>query len=477
MPEFFYRPDGAYAADFIPFYDGRQFRLFYLQDWRSPAEHGEGTPWRQISTHDFVRFTEHGEAVPRGSAEEQDLYVFTGSVIQAAGQSHLFYTGHNPHFRRQEKPEQAVMHAVSDDLLQWRKIPEHTFFAPEDDYEPHDWRDPFVFWNEDAGEYWMLLAARRRSGPSRRRGCLALCASTDLQQWRVLEPFWSPGLYFTHECPDLFRMGEWWYLVYSTFSERHVTHYRMSRSLQGPWQAPENDTFDGRAYYAAKSASDGRRRFLFGWAATREGEKDSGPWQWGGNLVVHELRQEADGTLCVAVPESVDQAFGRPAPFQLQSGLSRCEIDRDQVRIAAPEGFGCAVAGELPDRCKIEARISLDTGTRGGGLMLRCSDDLEAAYYVRLEPGRNRLVFDSWPRPGDRPFAVELERPLDISAGQPISLQLFVDGSVCVVYAAGRVAMSTRLYDRHSGQWGAFVNEGAGSFEGLRLSVSPEDGT
>ena len=62
------------------------------------------------------------------------------------------------------------------------------------------------------------------------------------------------GLYFTHECPDLFRMGEWWYLVFSEFSERCVTRYRMARSLAGPWLAPAEDTFDGRAFYAAKTA-------------------------------------------------------------------------------------------------------------------------------------------------------------------------------------------------------------------------------
>jgi beta-fructofuranosidase len=108
--------------------------------------------------------------------------------------------------------------------------------------------------------------------------------------------------------------------------------------------------------------------------------------------------------------------------------------------------------------------------------MLRCSDDLEAAYYLRLEPGRNRLVFDSWPRPGDRPFAVELERPLDMTSGRPILLQAFVDGSACVVYAGGEIAMSARLNDRPSGQWGVFVNEGAGSFAGLRLPVPPAGG-
>ena len=121
MTDFFYRPNGAWAADFIPFYDAdRQdgrFRLFYLLDWRDPANHGEGTPWFQISTDDFVHFTEHGEMLARGSSADQDLYVFTGSVIRALGQYHIFYTGHNPHLRKQGEPEQAVMHAVSDDLV------------------------------------------------------------------------------------------------------------------------------------------------------------------------------------------------------------------------------------------------------------------------------------------------------------------------------------------------------------------------
>ena len=105
----------------------------------------------------------------RGTAEEQDLYVFTGSVIEVRGQYHIFYTGHNPYFRKLNRPEQGIMHAVSDDLMTWHKLEADTFYAPPDRFEMHDWRDPFVFWNETAGEYWMLLAARLKTGPSRRR--------------------------------------------------------------------------------------------------------------------------------------------------------------------------------------------------------------------------------------------------------------------------------------------------------------------
>jgi len=471
MTMMFYRPENAWAGDFIPFYKNGTYHLFYLHDWRDHERHGEGTPWYQVSTEDFVHFTEHGEMLPRGSKEEQDQYVFTGSVIEAEGGYHIFYTGHNPHLRAQGKSAQAIMHAVSEDLLHWQKIPQDTFYAPEERYERHDWRDPFVFWNPQAEQYWMLLAARLKAGPSRRRGCTALCTSKDLRKWKVCEPFWVPGLYYTHECPDLFRMGDWWYLVFSEFSEKCVTRHRMARSLDCPWLTPADDTFDGRAWYAAKTASDGERRFIFGWNATREQEKDYHKWQWGGNLVVHEVVQRADGTLSVTVPDAVEDAFDAPVAAHFQPGLGECTIGPGAVEINVPGSFGCAVSDIMPGRCRLEATITFSEGTRGCGIMLRASEDLEKAYYIRLEPHRGRIVFDAWPRAGDVPHMVELERPLKLEPRHPVELKVLVDGTVCEVYAANQVAMSTRLYDLKIGRWGVFVQQGSARFENLGASM------
>ncbi len=481
MGTLFYKPEDAWAADFIPFFKDERYHLFYLLDWRDREGHGEGTPWYQVSTTDFVRFTEHGEMLPRGGLDDQDLYVFTGSVIEGGGQYHIFYTGHNPHYGQTSRPLQAVMHAVSSDLLHWTKVPEHTFFAPADRYEPNDWRDPYVFWNEEAGEYWMLLAARLRRGPSRRRGCTALCASKDLARWEVREPLYAPGLYYTHECPDLFRMGEWWYLVFSEFSEGTQTRYRMAQRLDGPWVAPTVDTFDGRAHYAAKTVSDGARRYLCGWNATRADERDDQTWQWGGNLAVHEVWQRSDGTLAVRPPESVLTAFHRKRPFALTPGLSEApdqsaEITSDSATLRAPGSFGCAVAGSMPERCLITVRVRFDQHTQGCGIVLRASEDLEQGYYIRLEPEWQRLVFDTWPRAGDTPYMLGLERPLALAPGREVTLQVLVEGSVCEVYAGGEDgvpyrAMSTRMYNLPTGRWGVFVQQGAARFEGISLAT------
>jgi beta-fructofuranosidase len=135
-----------------------------------------------------------------------------------------------------------------------------------------------------------------------------------------------------------------------------------------------------------------------------------------------------------------------------------------ELRLAAPGTFRAEAFGKMTSRMKIEASVSFDAGTQGCGIMLRASDDLEKAYYIRIEPRHNRMVFDAWPRPGDVPFMQGLERPLRLVAGKPVDLKVFVDGTVCVVYAAGEVAMSTRLYNLPEGNWGVFAQQGTATF-------------
>ena len=470
--DFFYKPVNAWAADFIPLFANGEFQLFYLLDWRDEEKHGEGTPWYRISTKDFVHFTENGEMLPRGTKDQQDLYVFTGSAIHANNQYHIFYTGNNPHLAEQGKPEQAIMHAVSDDMKKWEKLPEQTFFAPTDRYEKDDWRDPFVFWNEESQEYNMLLAARFKEGIPRRRGLTACCTSKDLVKWEVREPFYAPDLYYTHECPDLFKMGDWWYLLFSEFTDLVRTRYRMSHSLRGPWLTPKRDDFDGHAFYAAKTASDGQKRFIFGWNPTRQGAKDNGSWDWGGNLVVHEIHQNEDGELSVRVPESVHAAFNNTLNQAFVTGAGDFHMDEGIVKIKAPDTFGAAVAGKMPVTCRIDATVEFENETKACGLMLRSSDDLEKAYYLRLEPGNHKLVFDMWPRDrSEVTHMVELDRNITLSPGTPVRFQVFIDGNKGVVYVNNSISMNFRAYDLPEGNWGVFVSEGNASFKDMSIST------
>lgn len=469
----FYQPSGAWVGDVIPWQEGGVFHLFYLYESRRTPK--DGMPWHRVITDNLVDFHETGSALASGGPAAADFNVYTGSIVlDDEGTHHAFYTGQNPDICGQdERPLQVVMHASSLDGMQsWQRHPDDTFGATPG-YETGDWRDPFVFWDEDAQVWRMLITARHASGPARRRGVIAQCTSRDLTSWEPALPFWDPRRYIAHECPEVFQWGEWWYLVYSEFSDAFTTRYRMARDLEGPWIVPEHDTLDGRAYYAAKSAAHDGRRFFFGWIASREGARDDGAWQWAGTMSVLEAEQRHDGTLAFHPVEELRQTFTEPAAA-IAPGTA----------LHASDGYTCTVtSAEAPTAFRMVIRFDIAEGAGECGVLLRASADGDEAYVLRLEPKRGRLVFDRWPRratgteqwqiSGDVPFVVELERPCELAPGVH-ELEVIVDGDICVATVDNATVLSTRLYDRPSGRIGAFVGEGTVTVEEFSVFTRPD---
>jgi beta-fructofuranosidase len=480
----FFRPDDGWVGDVIPFEEDGRFWLYYLFERRAAASGTEGLahatrggmPWHLVITDDFVTFDDRGLALATGTdPDSPDHNCYTGSVLRDdEGVHHLFYTAQNPRVRGADGlPFQLVAHATSDDGMQtWTKHPGHTFGAP-DGYESADWRDPFVFRHPD-GRWHLVLAARNTTGPERRRGTVARLISDDLVTWTPAAPLWDPRRYVTHECPEVFQWGQWWYLVYSEFSDRFGTHYRMARSPEGPWIAPEHDTLDGRAWYAAKSAARDGRRLFFGWIASREGAHDDGRWQWAGTMSVLEASQRPDGTLAMAVPAEVTASFTLDTSARL--GLPK-------GRVEATDSYVASISEHvLPDQFHVRVVLDVDEGTRELGLLIRCSPDGDTAYVLRLEPFPSRMVLDRWPRritggaqwqvSGDVPQIVELERPARLPPGRHV-LEAVIDGDLAVFTLDGAVTLSTPLYDHPRGHLGVFVSDGQIEIVEVNLTQRP----
>ena len=412
-------------------------------------------------------------ALPAGEPGSRESFVATGSIIERDGVFHMFYPGHNPAYFGTDTPQQVILHATSSDLRTWTRDPDFEFYAPEQ-YEKHSWGDPFVFFNEERDEYWMLITARRTFGPKYNRGLTALAVSPDLRTWELRDPLWTPDMYVDIECPDLFRMGNWWYLVYSGTLSCPLTCYRMSHSPNGPWLAAANNTLDGHMYYAAKTCSDGNARFAFGWILHREGETDDGKFDYAGSLVVHEIVQQPDGTLAVRMPESVAAAFAQSVALKPEPILGRWRTGGDEIGAEAWARYSALTLGPMPDECLIDTRISFAEGTACCGLLLRADETLDNYYQVRLEPGRQRVTTRRLPRRMDEPMIPE--RPLTLVPGQPVRLRAIADGTCLVVYANDQVALTDRMYDHRVGALGVFVADGQASFSGVSLKRRTDNG-
>ena len=470
MKNIFYKPKDGWVGDTIPFAHDGKFYIYYLHDERkgnTQDEYGYRTSWNLLITEDGVNIKDCKVVFHVGEYDDADYACYTGSVIEGNdGQFHMFYTAqnnYNPKYHRDGKPLQYVAHAISTDLINWEKLPELTFGADESIYEPFDWRDPFVFYNEDEKCFDMLLAARLRGASEKNGGCVGLCRSYDLIHWEAKEPFYNPESYMTHECPDLFKLGNKWYLVYSTFSEKFVTHYRMSDKLSGPWTSPIEDTFDGRAFYAAKTAQVGDKRMAFAWVPTKRGESDFGQYEWGGNFIAHEIDQTTDNKLTVKPADGLINMFNKEA---VNERINKVEIENF-------EGEKSYVINGMKETCMIEAVIEFSEGVRSFGIGLRQDSALANGYYLRFEPFYNRIVADMWPRrisgvnqwyvDGDKPFMIELERPFDYKSlkDNKVHIRVVADGSIICLYVNNTTALTMRAYNMKRTNWGFFVKDGS----------------
>ncbi|RVV98039.1 glycosyl hydrolase family 32 [Mesobaculum littorinae] len=193
--------------------DGDRFHLFYLH-----APHALGDPDLRhrnarighATSQDLTAWTDHGRIFDAGAPGSFDASAtWTGSVVQAQdGLWHMLYTGSVFTDPATTENIETIGRATSPDLSTWKKHPGPVLTADPRWYEtlghsswPEEaWRDPWV-WRDDAAGLWrMLITARSRDGGAddSDRGIVGQASSSDLQSWTAGPPLSQPGAGFGH---------------------------------------------------------------------------------------------------------------------------------------------------------------------------------------------------------------------------------------------------------------------------------------
>lgn len=460
MNQLYYQFPGTWFGDCMPYGKGEDFYLFHQRDNRNPEPFGEPFGWDLAITSDFVNYRDMGTAIPRGTDEEQDQFIFAGSIFEGEGQYHAFYTGYNREYPKQGKASQVLMHAVSDDLVHWTKTQDKLTFTPQEGYDPDDWRDPFVLRDEENDQYLLILGARKKGPKTQQTGRTVKFTSRDLKEWKFEGDFWAPDLFVMHEMVDLFQIGDWWYHVVTEYSDRSKMIYRMSKSINGPWIAPEDDAFDGRAYYAGRTFELNGHRILFGWVATKEDCDDKKNYEWAGTFVPHEVYQREDGTLGVKIPDTVWNAF----------------TDREKTEDFVIESRGKRTEKIIREKCgtlySFEADITFSKGTRAFGVRCYDNDETQEAYQFIFQCNENRYLCEKNPNwPWFSYLSQGAERPIKLSAEKTYHIQMIVDDTIATIYVDG-VALNARLYTKPGDGLGIFVSEGSVRVDNCSVSTN-----
>ena len=386
------------------------------------------------------------------------------------------------------------MVATSPDFKTWTK--DRTFLLKGQDfgYDKNDFRDPFVFKGDD-GKFHMLISTKKGG-----KGSLAEFVSDDLKNWTDNGVFMTMMWDRFYECPDLFKMGDYWYLVYSEIHHavRRVQYFK-GRTLDelkactandaGIWPDAHEGFLDSRGLYAGKTASDGTNRYLWGWCPTRSGKDNTAVGaspaepEWGGNLVCYKLIQHEDGTLTLGEVEAISNKYNKVCEVEVkdQNGMSvveRKDAEGNLIRDEKGEVIKDTIlsgdnAYMLLSRLGNHNKISFTVTTSNewdkfGISMVRGSDSKK--YYtmvVNPENENNRKVNFEEQGVEGKGFIAGIDgyvfaRPAD----NVYNITIYTDNSICVMYINDVCSYTNRIYGIQKNCWS--IN----SYNGANVKIS-----
>ena len=383
------------VGDIIPFFDNNTYHIFYLKAYQDNCGWMRfHSSWGHIETNDFKNFQIRKDAISPGkNGDDDEGGCFTGSVIKNDNNYYLYYATFCP---GSKTGREKINLAISSDGENFEKYKNNPLLTVDGKIYGggEDFRDPFVFYNEEEKCFWMLFTSGVIHAPCiTRRGVIGLAKSKNLVDWEFSEPIYTPNIYPSLECPDLFKIGDIWYLLFSQFGR---TEYRMSSSPYGPWEIPIKPCFDCGEYffYAAKTLYDGKRRLLIGWCGELLDGKDARSALWGNIMVTpREIIQKENGELSLICPKEHLDCFNSESPpiVMLPVYGKFTNIDNNITFKKSSSFAACVSEDDGFTNYSASFYVNAKSNTGSYGMILKSTKDLTQAYILEINIASNMM--------------------------------------------------------------------------------------
>lgn len=458
-----YKNGSIKIGDVMPFYHDGTYSFFYLAE---TSNH----PVYRVDTTDFIHYEDKGEALPAGDSNARDSMIGTGSIVEAEGNYYFFYTG----FKKDE-PE-AIMVAVSEgNVDNFVKKSDFVLSASGSDLEGWDFRDPEAKYDSATRKFALYVSARRGGEPVIAKFSVSLDLSSVTYDGVIYSDARSG--FNVLECSDLFEMNGKWYLTYSVqdlsnggndgatamqapTGTQGKVFYAVGSSPDGPFIRIADAALDSHAFYAAKTISDGTDTYLAGWVR-QKGSNLGWNYSWGGNLQVHKLIAEEDGTLSVALPDSVRNYYS--VPRELDPMLA----EYNAYDLIEENGDFHNVGSEYSSYL-LHTYVTFTSDVREAGFALGVGTNPSAILKVAFVPFANKLRSSL---NGNFEVASKYMR---IVPGTEYDVTLLVEGSCVTMYVDGSIAFTSRLGNIGNKKLAVYANGGTASFRDFAM-FTPSD--
>ncbi len=311
-------------------------------------------------------------------------------------------------------------------------------------------RDPTLFYDETDDLYYFIYAVKNYASVyDNAQGVLYYSTTKDFITFTEPEIFYDPGNANVAECPEVFKMGKYYYLVMNWGTDRVGTaRYRISESLKGPWRKPEIDVLHATEFMAPNGAGTSSERVTFGWVPTYRNNEDNGRWQWGGDLALPvTLEQRKDGSLKTRlnindelIRENQTYEFTKnnydyvkgDGWHSFESGFAYKEgVPYGEIWLTGEHKYFDFTADVTLGRDNTGVGVSFRTGNRGFN-----------GYEIFIDPVTNQLLLRSHL---ERRINI-VAQPIKIKKGETMKLRIIVDGPIIEAYLNDEFALAGRVH-------------------------------
>ena len=451
-PQYHYTPKINWMNDpnGLVYFDGA-FHLFH--QYNPFGKRWGFMSWNHAVSEDLVHWEHRPVAIPYGNEEQEGI--FSGSAVVDHENTSGLGNGDEPPIvaiytsaYEGETPSQAQSLAYSiDGGRTFTKYPENPVLT----FDDPDFRDPNVKWNEEMGQWLMIVAL-----PQQRK--VQFYASDNLINWVYLSDFGPAGAVDgIWECPDLFPIAvdgdpdnvKW--VLHVDMNPGSVAGGSGSQYFIGDWNGTEFTVDEsamgdeilwadfGPDYYAAISwnnipEEDGRRIWL-GWMNNWLYANDipTDPWRSAMSIPrTVELVSSGDSLKVVQKPvQELQQLRGETVAMQ--------SLEVDGNRSLTDEGISGRAYEMVVEINPMDAEK--------GGLKLRASDGEETILGYDAETG---TVYLDRTNSGEDAFHENFEKRFDAPANLrdgKVKLHIFVDwSSVEVFINDGDGVITSRIF-------------------------------
>ncbi|WP_158056121.1 glycoside hydrolase family 32 protein [Halorussus halophilus] len=405
-------------------WNGR-YHVFYQYNPAGPFHHA--IHWGHAVSDDLVHWEDRPVALtPSPDGPDRDG-CWSGCAIDDDGTATLLYTG-----GRDRK--QLPCLATTDDptLDSWTKHADNPIIEETptdiDVLETEHWQAEFRdhnVWRDDDQWYQIIGTGIEDVG-----GAALLYTSEDLRNWDYVGPLlvgsWDESGQ-VWECPELLDLGEKQLLHVSNYEE---VNYFIGEFDGERFAAESTDRLDHGDYYAPQSLDDGDRYVTWGWlpeARNPESQWDAG---WSGALSMPRVVSLGDD----------GRLRQRPAD-EVEELRAETLVADEQVALDAGERQSLDASGRA---LELELEVKLEDA-EAFELVVFESPDGDERTPIRYTAG-NELVVERGESSLDQSVVAEPQRIRVTPYDEPLTLRVFLDGSIVELFANERHCLTSRVY-------------------------------